>query len=274
MVRLFDGERTVRAVVLESSLPESLVLQVTNRLYASGALLPARVARARGLEPRARPGPHRLGRPAAPDVHAGGAVVHRAHPRAEPRARPHRRRGRPGGDGRSDRRGPSATGAAPVDLPGVSGWDGAPGVGEMERALRSVPLGLEPFRRPRPGAVPTPPAVARGATDDAGAGRGPAAAPPAAHAPQRPGGARGGRGVAAGGGRAPGRARAVLGRGVLAAGPRSPGSGCCSWRSSARRLGPLGRPATRPSPGVRPSSLGPVDRDRGGPAAGPGGGAH
>ena len=51
VVRLFDGERTVRAVVLESSLPESLVLQVTNRLYASGALLPARAARARGLEP-------------------------------------------------------------------------------------------------------------------------------------------------------------------------------------------------------------------------------
>ncbi|HZW90991.1 MAG TPA: response regulator, partial [Myxococcaceae bacterium] len=51
VVRLFDGERTVRAVVLESSLPESVVLQVTNRLYASGALLPARVARVRGLEP-------------------------------------------------------------------------------------------------------------------------------------------------------------------------------------------------------------------------------
>ena len=39
VVRLFDGERTVRAVVLESSLPESVVLQVTNRLYASGAVI-------------------------------------------------------------------------------------------------------------------------------------------------------------------------------------------------------------------------------------------
>jgi DNA-binding response OmpR family regulator len=51
VVRLFDGERTVRAVVLESSLPEAVVLQVASRLYASGALLPARVARARGLDP-------------------------------------------------------------------------------------------------------------------------------------------------------------------------------------------------------------------------------
>ena len=51
VVRLFDGERTVRAVVLESSLPRRWSSRSSSRLYASGALLPARVARARGLEP-------------------------------------------------------------------------------------------------------------------------------------------------------------------------------------------------------------------------------
>jgi hypothetical protein len=56
---------------------------------------------------------------------------------------------------------PSATepGPLPPDLPGVGSWDSAPGVGEMERALRSVPLGLEPVPTPVP-RVQTPPAVA------------------------------------------------------------------------------------------------------------------
>jgi DNA-binding response OmpR family regulator len=143
VVRLFDGERTVRAVVLESSLPESLVLQVTNRLYASGALLPARVARARGLEPmpqRVRTGwddpPPRTTTPGVtPLVPWPTGQTPAPAPLAPTLA-----------DAGSD---PGSAGAAstppvPTDLPGVTGWESAPAVGEMERALRSVPLGLEP----------------------------------------------------------------------------------------------------------------------------------
>ncbi|HEY1416289.1 MAG TPA: response regulator, partial [Myxococcaceae bacterium] len=155
VVRLFDGERTVRAVVLESSLPESLVLQVTNRLYASGALLPARVARARGLEPmplRVRTGwdepvpristpavPWSTGQTPAPNPALAPTVVEATLTGAATPA---------GGTGV----------APPTDLPGVTDWEQAPGVGEMERALRSVPLGLEPLPPPAPRAQ-TPPSV-------------------------------------------------------------------------------------------------------------------
>src|SRR5262249_28494709 len=157
VVRLFDGERTVRAVVLESSLPESVVLQVTNRLYASGALLPARVARARGLEPmplRVRTGwddpvprtstpavPWSTGHTPAPRPPPAPAVAEAMVPDAGAAV-------------------PSVTGPAaiPPDLPGVTGWDSAPRVGEMERAMRSVPLGLEPLPPPVP-RTQTPPAV-------------------------------------------------------------------------------------------------------------------
>ncbi|HZJ56541.1 MAG TPA: response regulator, partial [Myxococcaceae bacterium] len=148
VVRLFDGERTVRAVVLESSLPEEVVLQVTNRLYASGALLPARVARARGLEPvpgRVRSGwddplprvstppvPWSTGQTPAPGNALAPTVAEAVVP--------------------------AALGGARADLPGVSGWDSGAGVGEMERALRSVPLGLEPLAPPVP-RTSTPPAV-------------------------------------------------------------------------------------------------------------------
>jgi DNA-binding response OmpR family regulator len=135
VVRLFDGERTVRAVVLESSLPEAVVLQVASRLYASGALLPTRVARARGLEPV--PGRVRSGwdDPLPP---TSTPVV-------------------PWSTGHTPAPSP-ALAPTLVEAPGVTGWDSGPGVGELERALRSVPLGLEPLpahaRR-----VPTPPAV-------------------------------------------------------------------------------------------------------------------
>ena len=183
VVRLFDGERTVRAVVLESSLPESVVLQVTNRLYASGALLPARVARTRGLEPlpgRVRTGwddpPPRISTPAVPwptgqtpapgpALASGGpepevAAVTTSGPAPEP---------------------PLTGPGVPPDLPGVTAWDSAPRVGEMERALRSVPLGLEPLPPPVP-RLQTPPATPAAA-------RGPAlssAAPPPIHRPPTP----------------------------------------------------------------------------------------
>jgi CheY-like chemotaxis protein len=161
VVRLFDGERTVRAVLVESSLPESLVLQVTNRLYASGALLPARVARARGLEPmplRVRTGwddpvfraptpppipavPWSTGQTPAP---APSPAVEATAPAVES-----------GGD--SGARPGSGPVPVPRDLPGVSGWESATAVGEMERAMRSVPLGLEPVPPAAP--RPEPPAV-------------------------------------------------------------------------------------------------------------------
>jgi DNA-binding response OmpR family regulator len=150
VVRLFDGERTVRAVVLESSLPESVVLQVTNRLYASGALLPARVARARGLEPmpqRVRTGwddplpriatpavPWSTGQTPAPTPALAITAPEAVMPEA-------------------------SIGNGSADLPRVSAWDSAPGVGEMERALRSVPLGLEPVP-PSVARAQTPPAMA------------------------------------------------------------------------------------------------------------------
>ncbi|HUM09650.1 MAG TPA: response regulator [Myxococcaceae bacterium] len=161
VVRLFDGERTVRAVVLESSLPEPVVLQVTNRLYASGALLPARVARARGLEPmpqRVRTGwddpvprtstpavPWATGQTPAPNpavaptvVEEVGGSIATSGPATEPPL--------------------SGPGAVPAEIPGVTGWDSAPRVGEMERAMRSVPLGLEPLPPPTP-RVQTPSAL-------------------------------------------------------------------------------------------------------------------
>jgi CheY-like chemotaxis protein len=127
VVRLFDGERSVRAVVAESSLPEMLVLQVATRLYASGALLPARVARARGLAP--------LPPPPAP----GSASF--ALPPLETT-------------------GPSDELPTPPELPI---WDAPTSGGEMERAMRSLPLGLEP---PAPAAprAPPPPQPARDTT--------------------------------------------------------------------------------------------------------------
>jgi len=147
VVRLFDGERTVRAVVLESSLPESVVLQVTNRLYASGALLPARVARARGLEPmpvRVRTGwDDPVPRTTTPAVTPAVPWPTGQTPTPSPLATPT-------GPEAVESGGvdPSPTGPAPVDLPGVTGWEAPPPVGEMERALRSVPLGLEPVPPP------------------------------------------------------------------------------------------------------------------------------
>jgi len=172
VVRLFDGERTVRAVVLESSLPESVVLQVTNRLYASGALLPARVARARGLEPlpqRVRTGwddplprtatpavPWSTGQTPAPSPALAITAPEPVVPEAS-------------ADSRS------------ADLPGVSAWDSAPGVGEMERAMRSVPLGLEPVPPSAP-KVQTPPAVAAASRTVPAVGT----VPPPMHRPPTP----------------------------------------------------------------------------------------
>jgi len=152
VVRLFDGERTVRAVVLESSLPESLVLQVTNRLYASGALLPARAARARGLEPmphRVRTGwddpvprsitpavPWPTGETPAPVPALAPTVVESVI--ADP--------------------GPLAPVPIVAETPGLPAWGNPPVVGEMERAMRSVPLGLEPVPPVTPRVeTPSPP---------------------------------------------------------------------------------------------------------------------
>jgi CheY-like chemotaxis protein len=165
VVRLFDGERTVRAVVLESSLPEAVVIQVANRLYASGALLPARVARTRGLEPmpeRVRTGwddplprtatpavPWATGRTPAPSPTPVGidpvapTAIATSGPATEPPL--------------------TGPGAVAAEIPAITGWDSASRVGEMERAMRSVPLGLEPLPPPLPRA-PAPsalPAVAR-----------------------------------------------------------------------------------------------------------------
>jgi hypothetical protein len=141
--------------VLESSLPESLVLQVTNRLYASGALLPARAARARGLEPmpqRVRTGwddpvprsitpavPWPTGETPAPAPALAPTVVESVI--ADPGARA----------------------AVPVvaETPGVPAWGTPPVVGEMERAMRSVPLGLEPVPPVTPRVeTPAPPGFA------------------------------------------------------------------------------------------------------------------
>ncbi len=152
VVRLFDGERTVRAVVLESSLPESLVLQVTNRLYASGALLPARAARARGLEPF----PHRvktgwddpLPRTSTPAVPWSTGQTPAPAPALAPTV----------AESIAPRAGAGAPPAAP-ERPEIPGWDSPAVVGELERAMRSVPLGLEPVPRASPRAQ-TPPAVA------------------------------------------------------------------------------------------------------------------
>jgi DNA-binding response OmpR family regulator len=166
VVRLFDGERTVRAVVLESNLPEEVVLQVTNRLYASGALLPSRVARARGLEPvpaRVRSGwDDPLPRLPTPPV--------------------------PWSTGQAPTPNPALAPTVAEEVParvgkreGVAGWDSAAGVGEMERALRSVPLGLEPVAPPVPRA-PTPPAVPAAVR----AAPPPAAALPPMHRPPTP----------------------------------------------------------------------------------------
>jgi DNA-binding response OmpR family regulator len=135
VVRLFDGERSVRAVVLESSLPESLVLQVTNRLYASGALLPARAARARGLEPL----PHRIRtgwddpvpRIATPAVPWSTGQTPAPSAALAPTV----------AESTVSGVGPASSAAA--ETPEVPGWGSPPVVGELERAMRSVPLGLE-----------------------------------------------------------------------------------------------------------------------------------
>jgi DNA-binding response OmpR family regulator len=185
VVRLFDGERTVRAVVLESSLPETLVLQVTNRLYASGALLPARVARARGLEPmpvRVRTGwddpvparasgtgatpvvPWSTGQTPGPAPSVPIAAADDLVPPA----------GTDPGAGPGSASGPGA-------LPGVTGWDVPPPVGEMERAMRSVPLGLEPLA-PSSARTDTPPAQPAPART----GRETAPAAPPLHRPPTP----------------------------------------------------------------------------------------
>jgi DNA-binding response OmpR family regulator len=177
VVRLFDGERTVRAVVLESSVPEPVVIQVANRLYASGALLPARVARARGLEPipgRIRTGwddplprastpavPWSTGHTPAPSPALAPTVVEAAPP------------GAAGAD--------ASAGAPPADLPGVSGWGSGTGVGELERAMRSVPLGLEPVPAPAP-RVSTPPPVSAAPRTTPAVG----AIPPPLHRPPTP----------------------------------------------------------------------------------------
>ncbi len=134
-VRLFDGERSVRAVVLESSLPESLVLQVTNRLYASGALLPARAARARGLEPL----PHRIRTGwDDPVPRTTPAVPWSTEKTPAPSAAP----APTVAESRVSQVGPASSAAA--ETPEVPGWGSPPVVGELERAMRSVPLGLEP----------------------------------------------------------------------------------------------------------------------------------
>jgi CheY-like chemotaxis protein len=130
VVRLFDGERSVRAVVAESSLPEALVLQVATRLYASGALLPARVARARGLAPMPPPPP--------PAPFASAPSVLEAALRL----------------GGEDSPPASEELPTPPAIPGLPAWDAPTSVGEMERAMRSLPLGLEP---PAPAAPRTPP---------------------------------------------------------------------------------------------------------------------
>jgi DNA-binding response OmpR family regulator len=169
VVRLFDGERTVRAVILASSLPEEVVLQVANRLYASGALLPARVARARGLEPvpaRVRSGWDdplpRLPTPPVPWSTGETPTPNPALAPTVPEAVP-------------AELAVTGPGPVPADLPGVTGWGSPAGVGEMERALRSVPLGLEPPAPPVP-RTPTPPAVPAATRTPP-----PAAAPPPIH---------------------------------------------------------------------------------------------
>ncbi len=163
VVRLFDGERTVRAVVLESSLPESVVLQVANRLYASGALLPARLARARGLEPmpvRVRSGwDDPLPRTSTPAVPWSTGQTPAPSPALAPTIVEPALAGRSGAPGTE----PPADAPVPsLDLPGVTDWESGPGVGELERAMRSVPLGLEPVEPPAP-RVSTPPVVAASA---------------------------------------------------------------------------------------------------------------
>jgi len=180
VVRLFDGERTVRAVVLESSLPESLVLQVTNRLYASGALLPARVARARGLEPmplRVRSGwddpvprsvtpgpvpavPWATGQTPAPTPALAPTVAVSTLPPTVAQSVI---------DPFAADRPPTGPMSVPADLPVVPGWETTSAVGEMERAMRSVPLGLEPLppappRTETPAPVPATPRSAAAAT--------------------------------------------------------------------------------------------------------------
>jgi len=186
VVRLFDGERTVRAVVLESSLPESLVLQVTNRLYASGALLPARVARARGLEPM----PHRVRTgwdDPAPRTSTPGATPAvpwstGQTPTPSPALAPTVAQDvvvppgavAPGSE-------PSPPAPATPELPGVAGWGSPSGVGEIERAMRAVPLGLEPLPPSSP-RVETPTAVPAAPRTTAAA----ASAPPPLHRPPTP----------------------------------------------------------------------------------------
>ncbi len=156
VVRLFDGERTVRAVVLESSLPEALVVQVANRLYASGALLPARVARVRGLEPlpqRVRTGwDDPLPRTATPAVPWSTGQTPTPNPTLAPTVAGSLA-ATPATSGLGTEPPPTGPGAVPAEVAGLTGWDSAPRVGELERAMRSVPLGLEPLPPPSPRVV-------------------------------------------------------------------------------------------------------------------------
>ena len=255
VVRLFDGERTVRAVVLESSLPESLVLQVTNRLYASGALLPLRAARARGLEPmpqRVRTGwddplPRSL-TPAVPwttgqtppPVPAPAPTVVEAVVTAP-------------------------TGPVLVETPGVPAWGAPPVVGEMERAMRSVPLGLEPVppaspraetqspvalppRTPTPSSVPLP-RLHRPPT--------PPSSPVALHPGEESPLVVAARGVAlVQPGALPVRAR----RGVLLAGLAVLGAAFVGTTLWVRVAAPAAVSLQRPSPGPRVEDTTEVDR--------------
>jgi Tetratricopeptide repeat len=110
-----------------------LVLQVATRLYASGALLPARVARARGLAPM----------PPAPPPDAASTVL--------PALGPTLRLGSEDSPPAPDEM------PTPPPLPELPAWDAPTSGGEMERAMRSVPLGLEPPTPAAPRAPPTPP---------------------------------------------------------------------------------------------------------------------
>src|SRR5262249_17261485 len=171
VVRLFDGGRRVRAVVLESSLPETLVLQVSSRLYASGALLPARVARERGLEPlpvRIHDGwddpvpPRTLTPPpsgiSGPFVPWATGSTPAPTPAPPPPTAP---APAPAGGPPPELRAPAAAAEPPANAtpvlegPGLA-WDAPSASGEMERALRAMPLGLEPPEPPR-ARIQTPP---------------------------------------------------------------------------------------------------------------------
>jgi CheY-like chemotaxis protein len=55
IIRLFDGQRTVLAALLECSLPEVMTLEVVTRLYAQGVLVPASLIAEREPVPQSIP---------------------------------------------------------------------------------------------------------------------------------------------------------------------------------------------------------------------------